>query len=350
MRTLSVFTLTAAVFLTVSCKQTYVEQEAAASRKAKLVKAIKLKETTEASSITASGVLASQKEITFSFKIGGIINHLRADQGARVRKGQILAELDPAEINAQVVQAQNAYDMAQRDLARADALYTDTAATLEQKQNAQTAVYVAKAALDVAEFNLRYSKITSPIDGKVLRKMAEEGELVGPGQPIYEVGSMGAKGTQVIRIGVADRSIVKIGLNDSAIVTFDAMPDGVFPASVSEIAEEANPFTGTFDVELTLKNYEPDLKNGFVGYVEVFPSISFPHYKVPMTALIEGDKKKATVFTSSDQRTVRRKTMSVVEIRNDHFTVLSSHFDESEWLVMEGGSYLNEGDSITIIK
>ncbi len=332
-----------------SCKKNYNTVEAALTPLKKQVRVVKLEESNDPLPITASGVLASGKEVTFSFKIGGIIDQLRFEKGATVRKGQVLAMLDLVEINAQVVQAQNGFDKAERDLRRVESLHQDTVATLEQLQDSRTAYEVAKASLDIAQFNQRYARIIAPINGKVLNKMAEEGELVGPGQPIYEVGSTGARGTQIIKIGVADRQIVKVRPTDKASVSFNAFPGREYPARISEIAEEANPFTGTFDIELTLDGFYPELKNGFVGYVGIIPSSVQSHYKIPMTALIEGDGKNASVFTSKDRQTVRKKQVQVQEIKGDFFTISSQQLTANEWLVLDGGAYLSDKDSVVVI-
>ncbi|MGB3467962.1 MAG: efflux RND transporter periplasmic adaptor subunit [Cyclobacteriaceae bacterium] len=332
-----------------ACKKNYSDNKDEKAITAKRVKMIRLAESYEPLPITASGVLASETEITFSFKIGGIVNKLSAAKGATVSKGQVLAELNLLEINAQVVQAQNSFEKTARDMRRIENLYADSVATLEQLQDSRTAFEVAKATADITKFNQRYAKIVSPIDGKILQRKVEEGELVNPGQPIYVLGSTGNKGSQIIRIGVADKHIIRLRLTDKSSITFDAFPGRRFPASVSEIAEEANPYTGTFDVELTLDDYHPELKNGFVGYVKITPSVTEPHYRIPMTALIEGDGKKASVFTSADRKTVRKRQLSVQDIKGDFFTVSRQQLSPTEWLVLDGGAYLSDKDSVTII-
>ncbi len=343
-----VFILLLVLFGT-ACKQNYVTEEPASQPTKKRVVVKKLEESTTAVPIVASGVLASETEANLSFKIGGIIKRLSAEKGQSVRQGQVLAQLDLAEINAQVTQAQNGFDKAQRDLDRVESLYQDTVATLEQKQDATTALELARASLNVAQFNRRYASIVVPFDGKILDKRAERGELVTPGQPIYSVGSAGTTGSQVINIGIADRQIVKLKATDTAQVRFDAFPNRQYAASITEISEEANPFTGTFDVELTLTGYFPELKNGFVGYVSVFPTNVPKHYKIPMTALIEGKERTANVFTTQDKVTVRKKVLRVDEIHSDFFTVNALQLSPDEWLVMEGSAYLNDQDTIQII-
>ncbi len=332
-----------------SCKKSYTEKEDMKTETDKRVKIVKLESSYEPLPIMASGVLASETQISLSFKVGGILRELKVAKGATVGKGQSLARLDLLEINAQVLQAKNSLDKAERDLKRTENLYKDTVATLEQFQNSRTAFELAKAAHAIAEFNQQYAQIRSPINGKVLQRKAEEGELVSPGQPIYLIGSTGDKGAQIMKIGVADKEIIKLKLQDKATITFDVFPGRKFNARISEMAEEASPLTGTFDIELTLNEYHDELRNGFVGYVSITPSEGEAHYKIPMAAMIEGDGKSAVVFTLADERTVQKRQLAVQEIRGDYFTVSSDQLDQKEWLVLDGGAYLSDKDSVKVI-
>ena len=249
-----------------SCKQEYAQNAQPTKTTAKRVAVQELVSDSKPIALIASGVLASESEMNLSFKVGGIVQSVLVREGQSVQRGQLLARLDLAEINAQVSQARNALKKAERDLQRAENLYRDTVATLEQKQNAETAYEVAQANLEIAEFNQRYATVVAPVTGKILKKMVEPSELVSPGQPLFVLGSSGRQGAQVIKIGLADQDIVQVALGDSANIGFDAFPQRTYPGRVTEVAEAANPATGTFEVELTLdEQFYPELKNGFVG-------------------------------------------------------------------------------------
>ena len=335
----------------VSCKQDYAQNARPATMTNKRVAVQELKIDNEPIALLASGVLASESEMNLSFKIGGIVQAVLVREGQSVKKGQLLAKLDLAEINAQVSQARNAFIKAERDLKRVENLYQDTVATLEQKQNAQTGYEVAQADLEIAEFNQRYAKVIAPVTGKILKKMVERGELVSPGQPMFILGSSGSQGAQVVKIGLADKDIVQVALGDSATLRFDAFPQRTYPARVTEVAEAANPATGTFEVELSLdEQYYPELKNGFVAKLALYPSQTQGHIKIPMAALVEGDQKQATVFVSTDRKTVRRQQLPITGIHSEYFTVAQNAVSPSTWVVLSGNAYLNDLDSIAIIK
>jgi multidrug efflux pump subunit AcrA (membrane-fusion protein) len=120
--------------------------------------------------VHSTGVLVSSEEYKLSFKTGGIIGKIYVKEGERVKKGKMLASLRLDEIAANESQAKSGYEKALRDYQRAENLYRDTVATLEQKQNAATALSVAKSALEIVQFNLAHSSILAPDDGIVLRK------------------------------------------------------------------------------------------------------------------------------------------------------------------------------------
>jgi RND family efflux transporter MFP subunit len=191
--------------------------------------------------VVGSGVLASKKEAKLSFKNGGIVAALRADEGQDVRKGQVLAVLDLTEIDAQVAQARNNFEKAQRDRDRVQRLYADSAATLEQMQNATTGFEVASAAFTAARFNREHSVIVAPENGRILRRQVEEGELINPGSSVFLFAGGGAGEGWVVRTGIADRDMVKLKIGDRAKMTFDAYPGVSFPAVVTEIAAAADP-------------------------------------------------------------------------------------------------------------
>ncbi len=93
--------------------------------------------------ISANGILVSPMEMKLSFKTGGIIDHILAEEGQKIKKGQLLATLQMTEIEARFQQARRAYEKALRDFERVNSLYQDSVATLEQKQDAETGLAIA---------------------------------------------------------------------------------------------------------------------------------------------------------------------------------------------------------------
>jgi RND family efflux transporter MFP subunit len=245
-------------------------------------------------SIGTNGLIASEDEMRLSFKTGGIIRRLAVREGDVVRKGQLLAELELAEVGAQAEQADQAAAKAERDLERGERLHADQVISLETLQNLRTQAAVARAGRKAARFNLGYSTIVAPRDGRVLRRLAEEREFIPPGQPVVVLGSA-ARG-HVVRTGLADREIVRVALGDIAEVRLDAYPDRVFPATVSEVAAAADPRNGLFPVEVRIA---PEtgvvLATGLVAKVDIVPAVAF--FNGERVALTTGLKPDERVIT-----------------------------------------------------
>jgi len=295
--------------------------------------------------VVATGVLAPKEEIALAFKVGGVVTRVLVDEGHTVRAGDTLALLDLREIDAAVTQARSAAEKAERDLARARRLYADSVATLEQVQNAQTGLDVARAALETASFNRRYAVIVAPAAGVILRRSVEPGELMAPGATALTLGSH-ARGV-VVRAGLADRDVMRVRSGDRAVVRFDALPGRDFEGRVTEIAATADRATGTFAVEVSLAGAS-GLVSGLVGRVEIHPASRATVTLVPVEALLEADGTSGTVYAlAADGRTASRHRVSIAFLDGDRVAVTAG-LDGVSTVITDGAAYLDDGDAVRV--
>jgi len=298
--------------------------------------------------VHAVGVLAAKEEVKLSFKLGGLVERLNVDEGAFVRSGQLLASLRLPEIDAGVAQAREGRAKAERDLTRVTSLYEGKAATLEQLQNARTAVEVAEATLAAATFNRAHAVIEAPADGKIVRRLAEKDEAVAPGAPVFLFRS--TRRGWVIRGGVSDKDVVRVALGDAATVRWDALPGRAFAATVSEIAESANPLTGTYELELRLKEAEPTLRAGLIASLEIQPAARESYAFVPIEALQEGQGMEASVFVPSPDghhAVKRRVTLASLDATGAQLTAaVSQGLEGVPQIVVDGAGRLSDGSAI----
>ncbi|MEM9982726.1 MAG: HlyD family efflux transporter periplasmic adaptor subunit, partial [Bacteroidota bacterium] len=174
------------------------------------------------------------------------------------------------------------------------------------------------------------------------------GELVNPGQPVYKVGSAGDTGDKIIRFGLSDRDIIKLKTGDTGKVTFDGLPDASFEISISEISETSNPQTGLFEVEASFNEEVPNLKNGFIGKVQITPSQGSEGLKVPLNALVEGSQRRAIIFYTTNQQTAQRLEVDVLDIRKDYFLIATDALPANANIIVKGAAYLRDQDSIIV--
>ena len=297
--------------------------------------------------VHTSGMLTSSEEIKLSFKTGGIINEINVSEGEKVKKGQKLASLDLSEINSSVNQARNALEKASRDFTRAENLYRDSVATLEMKQNAATALDVARSVYQTAQFNLRYSTITAPDDGVILKQLARKTELISSGYPVFLFGTSGKYWK--VKASLSDRSMVKVNPGDSAIITFDAWPGEKFPGVTDLMSSMADPYTGTYEAEILLNDKGLKLASGFVADVEIYPSPDKKYPFVPVGSIVGADGIEGYVFTVTDSLKVKKLKILIVGVPQEYVAV-SGIPEGIDSVVSEGAAYLKDGMKVEIIK
>jgi len=297
----------------------------------------------------AYGHLASLKEVKLSFKTGGIIKRIWLAEGQPARAGQMLASLDLVEIESAVKQARSAFEKTKRDLERVKNLYQDRVATLEQYQDLQTALQVAESQLQAAEFNLRFSEIRAPADGRILKRLVDENELVGPGMPVFFFGSRAENQEWLVRAGVSDRDWVRLRHGDKASISFDPYPGTAFTGRISQIAEAPDPLTGTYEIELTLDPTGEKLVSGLVARVDIFPGDKRPYFVIPVEALVGAEGEEGRVFTVDQKSgTARQVAVRIGFLFADKVAVLSG-LEGIDRVVATGAPYLVDGSPVQVV-
>ncbi len=298
--------------------------------------------------VRAVGLLASKDEARLAFKIGGVVDSIGVDAGTPVTRGQLLASLKQAEIDANVEQARQAAAKAKRDLERGRALLADGVAAEEQVQDLATAYEVARAALTSAEFNARYARIEAPADGVVLRRLAEPNELVQAGQPVLVVGSMGRG--WVVRTSLADRDVVHAAAGDPARVTFDAWPGRTFEGRVTLVSSAADATTGTFPIEVQVEPGDARFVTGLVAKVALASRAAqvASAAVVPLRSLLEANGDRAHVFVVDPARNVaERVDVRTGRISGESVEVLDG-LALGQQVVVDGASFLRDGDPVRV--
>ncbi len=297
--------------------------------------------------VNASGQFTTDDETILSFKNGGIISRIYVKEGDAVSRGQILATLNPTEINAMAEQASLALQKAQRDYERAQNLYRDSVATLEQLQNAKTAYDVARQQNSSAGFNRIYTEIRAVSSGYVLRKFSNEGQVVGPGTPVLQINGA-TQGKWLLRAGVSDMQWAMIKTGDKAMISTDALPGQQFPAVVSKKSEGIDPTSGTFNIEIEITGNKPaGLAAGLFGKAVIYPTRVTNAWAIPYDALLDGNGNEGYVFVTDDNKTARKVKVQIARVENNQ-VLISSGLENVRSLIISGSAYLNDGSKIKI--
>lgn len=266
--------------------------------------------------ITASGTVNAVTMVLVGTQVSGTVKNIYVDFNSIVKKGQVIAQIDPAIFEAQVEQAMANVLSSNANVEKAIVALADAKRTLNRQQKlfaknliaqsdvdaAETAydtaaaqVSAAKAqlsqtgaALRIAETNLRYTRIVSPVNGTVVSRNVDAGQTVAASFQTPTLFNIAQDLTKMqINSSVAEADIGKIQVGQPVEFTVDAYPDSPFKGRVSEIRNA--PITVqnvvTYDVLVKVENPELKLKPGMTANVSIVVSSKKDVLKIPNAAL-----------------------------------------------------------------
>ena len=311
------------------------------------------------------GTLQGGKRVDLSFRVSGPVRSIQVDKGASVRKGQLLATLDPRDYQtqlkqaqAQQAQAQAQYENAKADFNRYENLYKqrviprstyDTYKT--QMDVALSSLNVAKAATTAVRDSLRDTELRAPFDGVIVDRMVESFQDITAKQTIFILQDISML---EIVFNVPDTDVIwaskaTSSTPDSIRAKFDAIPERTFPLTFKEFVLQADRNTNTFPVTAVMpQQKDVALLPGMTATVEVEISDSESGEKVftvPQTAIVtSGDK---TYVWRCEDNTVKRVSVRQNNPHNNGFIEISSEkLRDGNMIVVAGAHLLHEGQKV----
>ncbi|NCD21537.1 MAG: efflux RND transporter periplasmic adaptor subunit [Spartobacteria bacterium] len=312
-----------------------------------------------------TGELESPLAVEVKPKIQGRLEKLElkngdpTTEGAEVRAGEVIAELDRRELEAQVAlaaaqarQAEVTLDDRARERARLEALFAEEVATEQARDGAATAHESAKAALaqaqaqlKLAQVNLDETEIRAPMDGVVAERRADPGALVGPAVAIVRIAQMDPL-RLILPIPVRLLPLLQEGRTQVAVAT-DVWPGRETECAVARIFPEADPATRTVRAEIRMDNAKRDgvwpLRPGMYATARLTLATSPGAVAVPAAAVIRVLDRQV-VFTVEDGRA--RATDVVTGIRAGEYLEIVSGLDAGAEYVAMGQNKLTDGAPI----
>ncbi|MFZ3157111.1 MAG: efflux RND transporter periplasmic adaptor subunit [Smithella sp.] len=250
--------------------------------------------------VTATGTVNAVTTVSVGTQVSGTIKRLMVDYNSPVKKGQLLAQIDPANVQAQVDQADANLWSAKANLEKATVATLDARRTLQRNKelfaqnfiarsdldtaetNAQSAeaqqkvtqaqVGQAQAALKIAKTNLQYTNILSPVDGTVISRSVDIGQTVAASFQTPTLFSIAQDLTKMqINTSVDEADIGKVQTGQKVSFTVDAYPDTLFAGKVSEVRNSPTTVSNvvTYDVIIKVDNPQLKLKPGMTANVSI---------------------------------------------------------------------------------
>ena len=340
--------------------------------------------------VTATGTMSAVVTVLVGTQVSGTIKQLFVDFNSPVKKGQLLALIDPALPQAKVEQARASLQSAVANVEKSETALLDTKRTMERNQtlfaknyiarsdfdtaetNYQSAraqvnvvkaqVEQARAALQVEETNLRYTRILSPVDGIVISRNVDIGQTVAASFQTPTLFNIAQDLTQMqIDTNVDEADIGKILVGQPVQFSVDAYPDITFSGKVSEIRNAPTTVQNvvTYIVVIKVDNPELKLKPGMTANVSIITATQAGALKVPNAALrfrwtvekaadkgkTEGPAKGAEAAKDS----APRKTQSLWILDNDkpRRVQITAGISDGNFTEILSGD-LKEGDAVIL--
>lgn len=352
MRTKSIIVVAA---LTLAACSKHEEQLATPSA----VETAIVREVASGNALRYSATIEPDTQVAIAFRVSGYVETVAVEEGAHVTKGTVLARIrtsDYAEklgqASASHSEAQAALAQAQSDLARARTLFAANALTKPELDAAianvdvnQARVQRGRAAAGEANLALRDTSLIAPIDGVILRRAIEPGDLGTPGATAFILAN-----TRTVKVmfGAPDTMIASLRVGQTIDVTTESMPDRVFHANVARLSPAADPKTRAFDIELHIDNSDGSLKPGMVASLAMSNGAA-PMLAVPLDAVVRPAKSNEgyAVYVIVDGKAKARSVELGEPMGN--LVALKRGLSRGEQVVVSGPALLVDGQSVRVV-
>lgn len=362
------------------CGKEVVEEE--------IIKSVEVKQIygdTYQNKLSLSGNILPSQVVKVAFKVPGVVTQANFEEGTFVKKGQLIAAVEQDEYNLQVQasssdyesaklqieseiparinQAKAQYELSKATYDRVKALYEAGGATksqldeitakktadentykiaLEAESIARTKLEKAEAGLELSNTKLSDTSINSPIEGIVMKKLVEEGEIIAQGYPVAAIGQVDVVD---VEIGVSDQDIKHIEFGQKVKVYLYGL-DKSFDGIVGEISPSADPTTRTFAVKVKVKNPNFEIKPGMVAKVDI-PVSSVEGILIPVSSVLSRPEGEVVYIYNEETKTVRKQLVETGDIVKDKITIVSG-IKNGEKLVVDGQFKLNDNDKVSV--
>jgi RND family efflux transporter MFP subunit len=285
------------------------------------------------------GTVRAKLRAAIEAKISARIEALLVAPGQLLKAGELIAQLDPREIQARLDQTLALREQATRDLARGRELLDKKITTQADFDAVQARARVAEGAAREMETMLGYTKVVAPFDGIVTRKLADVGDLAAPGKPIIEMEDPRALRFEA---DVPESLVgnVKLGAKFPVQVAEGAAR---IEGTVVEVAPVADAASRTFLVKLDLPTVE-GARSGQFGRVWV-PTGESKSIRVPTSAVVVRGQMEC-VFVVTDEHAQLRIVRTGK--RTDGEVEILSGVNSGERVISEGAEPLRDGQPVTL--
>lgn len=298
--------------------------------------------------IRITGETEAFSDVTVAAEETGLITDIFFEKGQRVRRGQVIAQIDTAVIAAQVRDARAAAALAREHHLRQKQLWEEESigseiAYLEAKYGADR----AEAQLKVLEARLAKTSLRAPVSGSVDDRFLEVGEMAVVGAPVVRIVS-----TDRVKIigGIPERFASSVEPNDIAKITFDILPNREFEGTIRFVGSTVNEANRTFPIEIWMDNPEGVVKAHMVANVQVVRSDLSDVIVVSQNSVVRTEEGYQVFIVEQDGDTPLARAREVrLGATYSGRVVIQEGLEVGERLIKLGQQIVDDGTAIRVV-
>lgn len=304
-----------------------------------------------------SGVVDVVKFVNLAFRVSGQIIQLPIVEGQKVKQGDLIAQIDPREINLQYEAAKAAYETAKAQLERNTRLLERQAVSQQEMEMARSSYEQARSNYEAQQNNLSDTYLRAPFSGSITKRAVENYQRVNAGETIAQL--MDSKDLQIY-FTLPDNSLSWVqGPNKSFTVEFDVYKGIKFNAILKEYVEASPDGTG-IPVFLTINDPrfnkdKYDIKPGFSCNVTMSvqldnKNLEYPY--VPLTAVFgspESKQQNVWVYNPSTS-TVSMRAIQTGSLIDANKILVTNGLKNGEIVVIAGVTQITDGEKVKVLK
>lgn len=305
-----------------------------------------------------AGEVRARYETRLGFRVGGKIISRSVEVGHEVKAGDVLAQLDPRDLQlgeealkAQVISAQSELDLAKADLARYTDLYNKNFISKAELDRRQYAFKTASAKLEQAQSQLRqganqssYALLRADHAGVITAIEAEVGQVVGAGQTIVRIARPEQK---EIVISVPENRVEEVRNAQEISVTLWAQPDVQFAGEVREIAPNTDSVTRTYTAKIAVPSATEIMRLGMTANVYLRSKLDKATMQLPLSAISEKNNQPSVWVVDENAMTVTLVPVQLGGYVQNRAIVLSG-LKDGQLVVTAGVHLLNPGQKVRL--
>ncbi len=292
---------------------------------------------------TGTATIGAEEETGVVAKVGGVVKEILVEEGQNVNEGDILAKLDDEKISVQLAQARANLDKLKSNYERSIDLHKQSLISTEIFQQSKYEYESQKAGYDLAELELKYTSIRTPIRGVVAERLIKVGNMVLPNQSVFHVAGLNPL---IAILHVPERQLGKLRVGLSTQLSIDAMGNELVTGRIKRISPVIDPATGTVKITIEVRDPSVRLRPGMFARVQIIYDVHENVLKAPKDAIISEDRENA-VFVVRDSLAYRQ----VVEtgyVNTTHVEVLAG-LKPGDMVVTTGKSSLKDSTKVQVV-